>query len=64
MQSIYPKLDEIENEIQGLKVLVMRTYQIPKHLVSLKGMGKLLVGEEELDKSIEESKKSLFKSEA
>jgi len=63
MQSIYPKLNEIESEIQGLRALVMGAYQIPKRLVSLKGMGKLLIPEKELDKAIEGAKKSLFKLE-
>lgn len=62
MESIYPKLNKIEKEIQSLKILIMNTYQIPKKFVSLKGMGKLLVSENELEKSIGEAKKSLFKS--
>ena len=60
-EEIYPELKKIEHEIQSLKVLVLQTYQIPKQLVSLRGMGKLLVSEEELEKSIQEAKKSLFK---
>ncbi len=60
-EEIYPELKKIENEIQSLKVLVLQTYQIPKQLVSLRSMGKLLVNEEELEKSIQEAKKSLFK---
>lgn len=63
MQPIYPKLNQIEKEIQSLKVLIMQSYQIPKKLVSLRGMGKLLVEEEELEKAIGEAKGSLFKSE-
>ena len=61
MKEIYPELEEIKNEIQNLKVLILQTHKIPKQLVSLRGMGKLLVSEEELEKSIEEAKKSLFK---
>ena len=60
-ERIYPELKKIENEIQNLKILILQTYQIPKRLVSLRGMGKLLVSEEELEKSLEEAKKSLFK---
>jgi len=60
-EGIYPELKKIENEIQNLKILILQTYQIPKRLVSLRGMGKLLVSEEELEKSLEEAKKSLFK---
>lgn len=62
MKGIYPELEEIKNEIQTLKVLFLQAYFIPKKLVSLRGMGKLLVSEAELEKSIEEAKKSLFKS--
>lgn len=60
-KEIYPELKKIEDEIQGLKVLILQTYQMPIQLVSLRGMGKLLVSEEELEKSIKEAKKSLFK---
>lgn len=59
MESIYPKLNKIEEEIQRLRILVMSSYQIPKKLVSLKGMGKLLVSEKELEKSIREAKMTL-----
>jgi len=61
MKQIYPELKEIKSEIQNLKVLILQTYQIPKQLVSLRGMGKLLVSEDELEKSIKDAKKSLFK---
>ena len=60
-KQIYPELKEIKSEIQNLKVLILQTYQIPKQLVSLRGMGKLLVSEDELEKSIKDAKKSLFK---
>ena len=59
---IYPKLNRIENEIMGLKVLLMKSYPVPKHHVSFRGIGKALVSEEELDKSINKAKKSLFKN--
>ncbi len=59
---IYPKLNRIENEIMNLKALLMRSYQVPKHQVSFRGIGKAQVCEEELDKSINEAKKSLFKN--
>ncbi len=59
---IYTKLNKIENEIEEIKVLVtLNKTSKRKNLVSLKGMAKLLVSEKELDKTIEESKKSLFK---
>jgi len=59
---IYPRLNRIENEIMGLKVLLMKSYQVPKHHVSFRGIGTALVSEQELDKSINEAKKSLFKT--
>ena len=60
-KQIYAKLNNIENEIEDIKILVT-TKAIPKKkLVSLKGMAKLLVSEKELDKAIEEAKRSLFK---
>lgn len=55
---IYPKLNEIENEIQNLKVLILKIKQTPKRLVSLRGMGKLLVDERELEKNIETARSS------
>ncbi|ODS36020.1 hypothetical protein BEH94_01795 [Candidatus Altiarchaeales archaeon WOR_SM1_SCG] len=59
---IYLKLNRIENELMGLKVLLMKSYSVPKHHVSFRGIGKAIVSEEELDKSINEAKKSLFKN--
>ena len=58
---IYSKLNNIENEIEELKILVTSKEISKKKLMSLKGMAKLLVSEKELDKSIEDAKKSLFK---
>jgi len=60
MQPIYPKLNEIENEIQSLKVLILRTLELreeAKQVVSLKGMLKGIRIEE---KDFEEAEKSLF----
>ena len=58
---IYTKLNNIENDIEELKILVTAKEISKKKLVSLKGVAKLLVSEKELDKSIENAKKSLFK---
>ena len=55
---IIKKLDTIEKEIKGLKMLL--TKESPKKIVSLRGMGKLKVSEKELDKAIIDAKKSLF----
>ncbi len=61
-KQIYTKLNKLENEIEGLKLLVgAKESTKQKKLVSLKGMAKLLVSEKELDKAIEEAQKSLTK---
>lgn len=55
---IYPELEEIKNEIQNLKILIIKSQQTPKQIVSLKGM---LKGVKISDVDIKEAKKSLFK---
>ncbi len=60
-QGIYPELRKIENEIQIIKVMIMES-KMPKKNVSFRGMAKLKVSEEELEKSIRKAKKSLFKN--
>ena len=60
-KKILNKLDNLENEILSLKHLVYGKMHKKTKSKSLEGMGKLLVSEEELDKSIEEAKKSLSK---
>ena len=55
---INAKINQLEDELNNLKVLVSTKKNNP---VSLRGMAKILVSEKELDKSIEEAKKSLFK---
>ncbi len=55
---IIKKLDTIEKEIKGLKMLLRK--ENPKKTVSLRGMGRLKVPEKELDKAIIDAKKSLF----
>ena len=57
-EEIYPELKKIENEIQNLKILIIKTQQMPKQVVSLKGMLKGITVTEE---DIKEVKKSLFK---
>ena len=54
---INAKIKQIENELNNLKALISNK----KKPASLRGMAKLLVSEAELDKSIEEAKKSLVK---
>lgn len=59
---IYAKLNNIENEIENLKILtVSKSLKKPKKIVSIKGLAKSLVSEKELDKAIEKAKKSLLK---
>jgi len=59
------KLEELEREVKNLRGLVLfeRDDVLEKKLISLRGMGKLKVSEEELEGAIEEAKKSLFTSE-
>ncbi|MGB9806843.1 MAG: hypothetical protein ACP5KW_04330 [Thermoproteota archaeon] len=56
------KLDELEREIQKLKNLILfrEDSLYEKKLVSLRGSGKLLVSEEELEDAITKAKKSMF----
>lgn len=59
---IAKKIEELEKDIQDLKALVLpENYDsLEKELISLRGMGKALVSEKELDEAIEKAKKSLF----
>ena len=56
------KLEELEREVKTLRGLVLfeRDAVRDKTLVSLRGMGKLRVSEEELEEAMEEAKESLF----
>ena len=55
---IYPELKRIENEIQVLKVLVIKSQKIPRGRVSLEGVLKKIKIEEQ---DIEEAKRAIFK---
>ncbi len=55
--AIYAKLSSIENELDSIRTLLRR----PKRVVSLRGIAKSLVSDEELENSIKDAKKSLFK---
>ena len=57
-QEIYPELKKIENEIQVLKILVIKSQKIPKKIVKLEGILKGVKIEEE---DIEQAKKAIFK---
>ncbi|HDL15659.1 MAG TPA: hypothetical protein ENH28_05870 [Euryarchaeota archaeon] len=56
------KIEDLEREIHNLKslVLVRENAFFEKKLVSLRGIGKLSVSEDELEEAIEKAKKSLF----
>jgi len=56
------KLEELEKDIQNLRALVLFESDalFEKELISLRGMGKIIVPEKELDEAIEEAKRSLF----
>ena len=56
-EPIYKKLNEIENEIQGLKLLILQQRE-QKQIVSLRG---ILKGVKITGQEIEEAKRSLFK---
>ena len=56
------KLNNIENELDNLKTLILSisTYKIRKP-VSFRGMAKTKLNEQELDEAIEEAQGSMFK---
>ena len=56
-REIYPELKKIENDIQTLKILVVRSRKMPKKTAKLEGLLKKEIKEED----IEEAKKSIFK---
>ena len=55
--AIYAKLSSIENELNSIKTLLRR----PERVVSLRGIAKSLVSDEELENSTKDAKKYLFK---
>lgn len=59
---IEERLNNIEKELENIKALILFKKDLieGKRPVSLRGLGKILVSEEELDKSIEIAKKSIF----
>lgn len=56
------KLEKLEREVQNLRgfVLFERDTLFEKKLVSLRGMGRLLVSKDELEWAVEKAKKSVF----
>ncbi|MBU7015895.1 MAG: hypothetical protein HXS44_00180 [Theionarchaea archaeon] len=59
---IAKKLEELEKDIQDLKTLILteNNKSPERELISLRGLGKSLVSEKELEDAIEKAKKSLF----
>jgi hypothetical protein len=58
LKELYPQLKKIENEIQILKILVIKSKKLPKEKVELEGVLKGIKIEE---KDIEEAKKAILK---
>ena len=58
MREIYPELKKIEDDIQVLKILLLKSRKMPRKNVKLEGALKKVRIEE---KDIEEAKKSIFK---
>jgi len=58
MREIYPELKKIEDDIQVLKILLLKSRKMPRKTVKLEGALKKVRIEE---KDIEEAKKSTFK---
>jgi hypothetical protein len=56
-REIYPELKRIENDIQTLKILLVRCRKMPSKTAKLEG----LLKEEIKEEDIEEAKKSIFK---
>jgi len=56
------KLEKIEKELQNLKALIIfgKDTLVEKKPVSLRGICRVLVSEDELEKAIEDAKKSIF----
>lgn len=56
------ELEELKKEIQSLRGLILfgKDELLEKRLVSLRGMGRLLVSEDELEEAIKRAKKSVF----
>jgi ribosomal protein L29 len=56
------RLEELEKEIQSLKGMLFfeRDAVLEKKNISLRGMGKRLVSEEELEEAIDTAKRALF----
>jgi len=57
-REIYPELKKIEDDIQVLKILLMKSRKMPRKTAKLEGTLKKVRIEE---KDIEEAQKSIFK---
>lgn len=54
---IYPELKKIENDIQSLKILLLKNRKFPRKIAKLEGSFKTEITE----KDFNEAKKSIFK---
>jgi len=57
-REIYPELKKIENDIQVLKILLLKSRKMPRKTAKLEGA---LKGVRIEEKDIEKAKKSIFK---
>lgn len=55
---MYPELRKIENDIQALRILVVKSRRMPRKIVKLEGLLKKVKVQEE---DIEKAKKAVFK---
>ena len=56
------RLEELQKELQSLRGMLLLERDAPaeKKIISLRGMGRLLVSEEELEEAIDNAKRSVF----
>lgn len=60
IEALTKKVNQLEAEIEGIKMVLFHSHVVKPALVSFRGMATTKLSEEELDKSIEDAKKSLF----
>ena len=58
LKQLIERVNRLEKELEVLKLIYPRR----RVIISLRGIAKLNVSEEELEKSIEEAKRSLFRN--
>jgi len=63
LRTVSKRVGRLDRELALLKKLGLEGLSARKETVSFRGMAKLLVPEEELDRSLEDAKRSVFKRE-